>query len=267
MKQRMLLNTAPLWLSAIVVVVIPTLVAMAGPTIVRRWVRLDTLSINNDVAGFKFAVVGVLYAVLLAFAVILVWQHFSEAETNVVREAGAAASIYRLSDGLQGEAPAGVRKNLTTYLQTAIAEEWPAMEKGGESATVTRVLDSVYAAALRYEPPDQRGTAIMSALLNQLDAVTEARRARLLKATGVVPNIVWVVLCMGAVIAVGFTFFFGTRNLRAQSLMTGALTLLVSAALLVVVAIDHPFSGSVKVGPEPLIEVLQDFGHVPATAR
>jgi hypothetical protein len=256
----MLLNTVPLWLSGIVVVVIPTLVAMAGPAIVRRWVRLDTLSVNNDVAGFKFAVVGVLYAVLLAFAVILVWQHFSEAEANVVREAGAAATIYRLSDGLQGEAPPAVRKNLTTYLQIAIAEEWPTMEKGRESAAVTRALDSVYVAALRYEPMDQHGTAILSAILSQLDVVTEARRARLLKASGIVPPIVWVVLCLGAMITVGFTFFFGTRNLRAQSLMTGALALLVSSSLLVVVAIDHPFSGSVKVGPEALVEVLQDFG-------
>jgi hypothetical protein len=254
-------------MSAIVVVIVPTLLAMAGPAIVRRWVRLDTLSINNEVAGFKFATVGVLYAVLLAFAVILVWQHFSDAEANVVREAGASATIYRLSDSLPGEAPGAVRKNLTTYLETAIAEEWPTMEKGRESAAVTRALDSVYTAALRYQPPDQRGVAILSAILHQLDEVTEARRARLLKASGIVPGIVWVVLCTGALITVGFTFFFGIRNVRAQSLMTGGLALLVSSALLVVVAIDHPFSGSVKVGPEALVEVLHDFGHAPATTR
>ncbi|HTS21244.1 MAG TPA: hypothetical protein VMN79_05470 [Casimicrobiaceae bacterium] len=263
----MLLNTMPLWLSALIVVGLPTLVAMAGPSLVRRRVRLDTLSINNEVAGFKFATVGVLYAVLLAFAVILVWEHFSDAEANVAREAGASATIYRLSDGLDGEARGTVRKNLTAYMEAAIAEEWPAMEKGGESAAVTRALDNLYAASLSYRPGDQRGFAILSAILHQLDEVTEARRARLLKATGIVPTIVWVVLCTGALITVGFTFFFGTRNLRAQSLMTGGLALLVSSALLVVVAIDHPFSGSVKVGPEPLVEVLHDFAGARASTR
>jgi hypothetical protein len=263
----MLLNTAPLWLSACVVVAIPTLLAMAGPTIIRRWVRLDTLSVNNEVAGFKFATVGVLYAVLLAFAVILVWQHFSEAEANVAREGGAAATIYRLIDGVEGEAGRAVHTNLTTYLETAIREEWPAMEKGRESAAVARALDSVYAAALSYRPTDPRGVALLQSILFELDQVTEARRARLLKATGIVPGIVWLVLCMGAVITIGFTFFFGTRNVRAQSLMTGGLALLVTSALLIVVAIDHPFSGTVKVEPEALIEVLQDFGHGPPKAR
>jgi hypothetical protein len=240
---------------------------MVGPSIVRRLVRLDTLSINNEVAGFKFATVGVLYAVLLAFAVILVWEHFSGAEANVTREAGAAATIYRLIEGLEGESARTLRASLTAYLETAIKEEWPAMEKGRESAAVTKALDSVYAAALSYRPTDPRGVALVQAILLQLDQVTEARRARLLKAAGIVPGIVWAVLCTGAVITIGFTFFFGTRNVRAQSLMTGGLALLVTSALLIVVAIDHPFSGSVKVGPEALVDVLQDFAHVRPNAR
>ncbi len=42
--------------------------------------------------------------------------------------------------------------------------------------------------------------------------------------------------------------------------MTGILSLLIFSGLLTVVAIDHPFAGSVKVGPEPLVFVLEDFG-------
>jgi hypothetical protein len=63
----------------------------------------------------------------------------------------------------------------------------------------------------------------------------------------------------GAFLTVGFTFFFGAENLRAQSLMTGALSLLIFAGLLTVVAIDYPFAGTVKVGPEALAAVVKDF--------
>jgi len=52
----------------------------------------------------------------------------------------------------------------------------------------------------------------------------------------------------------------GTRNLRAQGLMTGALSFLVFSGLLVIVAIDRPFSGPVKVRPEAFVAVLEDFG-------
>jgi hypothetical protein len=76
----------------------------------------------------------------------------------------------------------------------------------------------------------------------------------------VVPGILWVVLFLGAAVSIGFTFFFGTENLRAQSLMTGALALLIFSGLLIIIAIDRPFSGSVRVKPEALENVLEDFG-------
>ena len=88
----------------------------------------------------------------------------------------------------------------------------------------------------------------------------EARRARLVKALGTVPGVIWVVLFGGAVLTIGFTFFFGTQNLRAQTLMTGALAMLILSGLLIIVAIDRPFSGTVKVQPDGLLEVIEDLG-------
>jgi hypothetical protein len=63
------LTRQPLWLSGMLIVGVPTVLAMIGPILVRRYVTLDKLRTNNEVAGFKFAAVGVLYAVLLAFAI------------------------------------------------------------------------------------------------------------------------------------------------------------------------------------------------------
>ena len=78
-------TTMPLWLSALLVVGVPTAIAMFGPYFVRRLVPLKTLSTNNEVAGFKFAVVGVLYAVLLAFAVIVVWGTIQQLRSSGCR--------------------------------------------------------------------------------------------------------------------------------------------------------------------------------------
>src|ERR1700728_3918107 len=94
------LTSQPLWVSAAILVGLPTVLAVLGPSLVRSCVTLEKLTTNNEIAGFKFATVGVLYAVLLAFAIILVWEKFSNAETTVALEASGAASIYRLSYGL-----------------------------------------------------------------------------------------------------------------------------------------------------------------------
>jgi len=257
----------PLWMSAMVVVVVPTALAMAGTFFVRRFVSLERLSSNNEVAGFKFATVGVLYAVLLAFAVIVVWEKFSAAEDHVAFEAAAAASLYRLADGIGGETGPTIKKKLTEYLESAITQDWPAMEKGRPSAATTRALADIYRATLTYKPADFGGAMLMQETLHQLDSLTEARRARVVKAAVSVPGVLWLVLFAGAIITVGFTFFFGTENLPAQSLMTGALTLLIFSGLLVIVTIDQPFAGAIKVHPEALVEVAQELGGVRVSER
>src|SRR4051812_5096299 len=177
----MLLTMQPLWLSAVLVVVLPTLVAMLGPVVVRRSIDLPRLTTNNEVAGFKFATVGVLYAVLLAFVVIVVWEKFSDAEGDVSREAGAAATIYRLAGGID-QGGAALHDGMTAYLNSAVADDWTAMDRGKSSPATTRALNAIYVAALAYRPADSRGEAVMGEILHQLNTMTEARRARLVKA-------------------------------------------------------------------------------------
>jgi len=71
--------------------------------------------------------------------------------------------------------------------------------------------------------------------------------------------VIWLVLFGGAVLTIGFTFFFGTENLRAQSLMTGILTMLIMSGLLIIVSIDRPFTGAVRVEPDGLLVVIEDL--------
>ena len=136
------------------------------------------------------------------------------------------------------------------------------MERGRASAETTRALAELYAAALMSKPTDLRGAMLMEETLRQVDLLTEARRARVVKSAGAVPPVLWPVLVAGAVITIAFTFFFGTENLRAQAIMTGALSALIFSGLLVIVSIERPFAGTVKIQPEALVEVLRELGGV-----
>jgi hypothetical protein len=232
---------------------------MTGPFLVRRCVSLDRLRANNDVAGFEFATVGVLYAVLLGFAVIIVWEKFREAQNTVAQEAGAVATLYRLANGIGGESGTALHDQLTRYLKSVIADDWPAMERGGASRSVTEAINGAYAALLTFVPSDGRGAALLAEALHQLGLMTQARHSRLVLAPGVVPGVLWFVLVGGAVLTIGFTLFFGAESLRIQALMTGILSFLIGSGLLVITAIEHPFTGTVKVQPRALSLVLQEF--------
>jgi Protein of unknown function (DUF4239) len=248
----------PLWLLGILCAVV-TLIVMCCTISIRRWIGLERLSVNNEVAGFKFATIGVLYAVLLGFAVIVVWQRFNDAENAVAQEAGAAATIYRLAQGLGDTAGGAIRKRLSAYIETALADDWPAMEHGKGSVGARHALDDLYAALLTFYPANSRDAGIQGELLRQLDHLTQARRDRLVMASGTVPGVIWFVLFGGAIMTISFTFFFGAENVAVQALMTGIITALIFSALLVAVAIDRPFTGSVKVTAEPLAAVLRDL--------
>jgi Na+/proline symporter len=256
MEMTMAVSAMPAWQSALLIVGIGTFVGIAGPVLFRRAFGIERLRINNEVAGFKFAVVGVVYAVLLGFAIVVVWEKFHDAESAVVQEVGAIASLYRLSGGLEKPAAELIQAQLQTYAHTVITDDWPAMNHGTGSRAVSSALDALYAAVMLHKDHGPGEIAILQEMLNQLDTMTQARQARLSLAEGIIPGVVWMVLVTGAFICVIFTFFFGTSSLVAQVMMNGLLSLLIFMALFVIVEINYPFTGPFSVPPAPLIEWL-----------
>jgi TRAP-type C4-dicarboxylate transport system permease small subunit len=69
------------------------LVALAGLELVQRLVPAPSRQRHNDVAGFIYAALGVIYAVLIALVVIAVWEEYDAASETVEQEANALAEI------------------------------------------------------------------------------------------------------------------------------------------------------------------------------
>ena len=135
------------------------------------------------------------------------------------------------------------------------------MAGGRESPAATEALNASMRRCCATEPADAPATDRPAARRSTSSTSSPRRGGRGSSwPPASCPGVLWLVLFGGAVVTVGFTFFFGTENLRAQALMTGALSLLIFAGLLIIVAIDQPFAGTVRVGPEALAIVLADFG-------
>ena len=131
-----LLNEVSPWLLALGIVALAEAYSIGLMLLCRKRWGTDRLALNNEVAGFKFAVVGVFYAVLLAFVVIAVWEDYRDTETAVRNEAKALADLHQVSYGLPDESGTKIRKHLRTYTQQVHDLEWPAMAHGlGDKAT------------------------------------------------------------------------------------------------------------------------------------
>ena len=77
---------------------------------------------------------------------------------------------------------------------------------------------------------------------------------RIFAGNNTVPPVIWLVLLVGGVFAVSYTFFFGMKNIRAQYLITTTLTVTVTSILFLVYVLDHPFTGTSKVSFAPLTQ-------------
>ena len=70
------------------------------------------------------------------------------------------------------------------------------------------------------------------------------------------PLILWIVLGVLVTILMLFTFFLGMESARLHRFAVGALAVGLTLTMFTVIALDHPFGGSFRVGPEPFESAL-----------
>ena len=244
----------------ILTVFVPVLGAVAGLVLVQRLVPPERRERQNNVAGFIFAVLGVAYAVLLAFVVIAVWQDYETAQTNVESEAHELDGIYFLASQLPEPERARIQELVRTYARVVVEEEWPMMERGQTSPRADSLLRQLTMNLLEFDPRTEGGQVLYESGLGQLHDAADARRSRLLEVREGIPDLLWVVLVVGGVITVSFTYLFGLRSNLAHALMVAALTLVICGILFTIGEFDYPFSGPVEIRPEAFKEVLHSFG-------
>ena len=120
----------PTWLWGTVVVVLFTGVSCAGLLAFHRLVHVNVRRAHNDLAGFTIAVIGVLYAVLLAFIAIATWESFTKASDLVESESDYAGGIYLDTKGLPDAKGKPIRDAAARYVSVVINEEWPDQRAG-----------------------------------------------------------------------------------------------------------------------------------------
>jgi hypothetical protein len=254
------MSSVEAWFWILLLVLALPVIATAGALVVRSAVGPDVLSDHNNVAGFIHGVIGVVYAVLLGFTAIMAWEQFRNAQEGIEREADALADLYRDSQSFPTEVREQVALRVRAYTRSVIEKEWPAMAEGQSSPETWEEYEQLWRTYHGFKPPEDHQRVWYVESVRQLNALGDERRDRLLRVRSGLPTVIWSVLLAGGAVTIGFTFFFGTRNARAQGLMTAGLALTIGAVLLSILALEHPFAGITRVDPEAFHQVEKIFG-------
>jgi hypothetical protein len=236
-----------------------SLAAVAGLTLVQRFVPSELRQKHNDVAGFIYAVLGVAYAVVLGLVLIAVWEEYREASDIVENEANALAEIFWLAHRIPKPESVQVQKLIQSYAQEVINREWLLMELGGSSAREWVLIDDIRVSLQGIEPRTRATQEIYAEGLDQLQRLADARRMRLVAAREAIPTVLWVVLVFGAITVIGFTFLFGLEVTWAHRTMVVALAAVIALILFTIGALDYPFSGGASVGTDAFELILDRF--------
>jgi Protein of unknown function (DUF4239) len=244
-----------------------SLAAVVGLTLVQRLVPAATRKEQNDVAGFIYAVLGVIYAVLLALVVIAVWEEFGRARITVEAEANALAEIFWLAHRLPEPERHQLQELARSYAEEVVDTEWPLMEQGRtplmENTRATprgwALIDDIRATLQGYEPRSEAGQELYAEGLDQVQRLADARRTRLVQAEESIATVLWVVLVVGGMVTVAFAYLFGLESTWAHRLMVASLAGVIALVLFTIGALDHPFAGGARVGPEAFELVLNRF--------
>jgi hypothetical protein len=237
-----------------------TFVAVAVALLVRRWVPVEVLERHNEVAGFIYAVIGVLYAVLLGFTAIIVWERYDQAQAEVEKEANELGDLFRDAQAFPDETRRELETKLHSYVRLVVEKEWSAMAEHRSSPEAWEAYNELWQAYYRLTPQNEQERVWYTQSLTRLNELGDQRRLRMLSSRSEgVPTVMRVVLVGAGAITIGFSYLFGTRNTMAQVLMTAGLAMTIALVVLSILALEQPFAGITRIQPDAFNQLSDIF--------
>jgi hypothetical protein len=213
---------------------------------------------HNDITGFVFATVGVLFSVLRAFVVIAVWDRFTNTEDKVADEAAMMVSAYRDTQVFPQPQRSSAQAAYRVYAHGIMEREWSTHGKL-LAHSHPDLLNRMYGIYRSVEPDAASSPLEMDHAWDHLHELEMARHERHLSLEATLPPVFWVVLVMGALITMVFLFLFRFENRRVHAVLTALLAASMAASLFLIFALDRPFTGGVSVSKYPFEHALLQF--------
>jgi hypothetical protein len=207
--------------------------------------RLTAQQQNTALGPFSFVIT--LYAFLLGFIVVSLWQTFRQADRAAANEAETIVAIYRLTESFSETQ--SVRQTLSHYTSSITHEEWPAMAIGETSPATEALYHQVWQELRTLNPETQKELAIYGELLNELGNLTHYRGDRLLLVDGSIPSLMWWALVFGGLMVLVGLYYLGIGSPRYQFMVNVTVIGMLMITVYLAIELNKPFQGYLKVTP------------------
>jgi hypothetical protein len=233
------------------------LIAQIGLSVFNYLTRKKKIQHDNVVAGIIFSVVTLIYSLIIAFAILAVWQNFEDLNRTIEKEVSDLNTVLVHSNMLPDSIRQNVAVAIKDYCEKVVNEEWGAQEdhiRFRESA-----IPKLRLLLFRAQTDKQIPKGIVNVLDENLTNITKLRQERLHHTRAYVPGLVWMSLVVGSIMVVCFSYLLYLESMQLKRIFLTFLWAIMGMSLFLIYMLDHPFSGGGHVSKQPYEMIIQSL--------
>lgn len=244
-----LVRNLPTWLVGVVVVGAWTALGGLGVAVVRPLVQKRLGERHHDVVVPLFLTTATMYAIVVAFVVVAVWQQYSDAESADQRESTILVTLYRETLGMPEPLAGGLRADLRAYTVAVIEQELPALRAGTTSGAAQGALDQLFASSLGRAPQQSDLPEVYQQFLANLSTLAQLRTDRMLSSRSSLPGMLAFGLVAGGLLTIAGSALFVMQRRELQAVAAALMGAMIGLLLFVILVLDQPYAGGAALGP------------------
>jgi len=229
----------------------------------RKFIHPHVAEGHNDVLVPLFLTAGVIYAVLLGFMVVAVWESYDAAHSTAAEEAATLVPLYRQTNDMAPVPGGKMRVLIRAYAEAVATDEWPSLEATGHASEKARkITGDIMRVYGTLNPATKVREIIDAQFLSTFSELLIDRNKRLMQASESLSWIMWLGAIGGGVIVVGMSFILYMDTWWPQVLMAGVMSALIGMLLFMMAVLSRPFVGPLALEPAPFESSLKVFDDI-----
>ena len=244
----------PVWEVAAAVCFVTVVLPLVGLYFFHKVVPWNVREEDTSMVGLSYALCGGIFAVVLAFVAVGVYEAMEKTNVTAAAEANSLCNLVFDSAGMPKEIGSRIREEVDQYIDTVTEKEWPSQQAYHMEASnfeqgwsQVRQINTEIAV---WEPATPGQAAINADMVRLVNKLFAARRTRLLAASAHLPDAVWQMLVFGLGLVTAFIYLYGPHSFKIHAAVTGLTMLSIGLVFTLIIALDYPFRGALSVDDE-----------------
>jgi hypothetical protein len=229
----------------------------------RRIARKHVGEGHNDVLVPVFLTAGVIYAVLLGFMVVAVWEAYDAAHANISEEAAILVPLYRQTTEMAPDKGPAMRTLIRSYTVSVIDDEWRTMRVSGNASPRAReAMGDIFRVYGTLTPATKIREIIATQYLQTLSQITLDRNKRISESSESLSWVMWLGAIGGGAIIVAMSSVLHMDRRWPHVLMVAVMSGLMGLLLFIIAVLSRPFVGPLALDPAPFEKSLSAFNDI-----